>query len=136
MLKSYKRIICLITALLMILSMAFVMSGARALAAASGDHPLKDLPVFSSTRYDQWAGAGSPLSIETVPYNGNPALCRASRSNSIKQALFAYATRIGKRTQSSFRGAAAQMCKVVVGRETSCICSASVCSRGFPQLEQ
>lgn len=74
MFKSYKRIICTITAMLMVLSMALVMSGSRALAATPGDHPLKDLPVFSSTRYDQWAGAGSPLSIETVPYDGNPAL--------------------------------------------------------------
>ncbi len=30
--------------------------------------------MFANTRYDEWAGAGSPLSIETVPYNGNPAL--------------------------------------------------------------
>jgi endoglucanase len=74
MLKSYKRIICLILAMILILPMAFVMSGASALAATSSSHPLKDLHVFSDTRYDQWAGAGSPLSIETVSYNGNPAL--------------------------------------------------------------
>lgn len=72
--KSYKRIIGSITATLLIPSVGLVMSGSGALAAASGSHPLKDLPVFSSTRNDEWAGAGSPLSIETVPYNGNPAL--------------------------------------------------------------
>ena len=74
MLKSYKRIICSLTTTLMILSMALAMNGSRALAATSSSHPLKNLPVFSNTKYDQWAGAGSPLSIETSPYNGNPAL--------------------------------------------------------------
>ncbi|HEY7415926.1 MAG TPA: carbohydrate binding domain-containing protein, partial [Ktedonobacteraceae bacterium] len=74
MLKSYKRIICSITTTLMILSIVLVTSGSRALAATSSSHPLKDLAVFGDTRYDQWAGAGSPLNIETTPYNGNPAL--------------------------------------------------------------
>ncbi|WP_213451403.1 glycoside hydrolase family 9 protein [Rhizomonospora bruguierae] len=58
----------------MVLSATAVMNGPSALAGASGGHLLKDLPVFSSTRYDQWAGAGSPLSLETVQHNGNPAL--------------------------------------------------------------
>jgi hypothetical protein len=59
----------------MILSAALVASGSRAVAADSGGHhPLKSLPVFADTRYDEWAGAGSPLGIETVQYNGNPAL--------------------------------------------------------------
>src|SRR5579884_355789 len=74
MLKSYKRIICSLTATLMILCMVLAMNGNSAMAATSSSHPLKALPVFSSTRYDQWAGAGSPLSIETTSYNGNPAL--------------------------------------------------------------
>jgi len=60
--------------MLVILPMTFVMSRASAQAATSGGHPLKDIRVFSDTRYDQWAGAGSPLSVETVSYNGNPAL--------------------------------------------------------------
>ncbi|GIH17147.1 glycoside hydrolase family 9 protein [Rugosimonospora africana] len=74
MLKSGKPIVCSIAAMLMILSTALLMNGSNALAATSGSHPLKDLPVFSSTRNDEWAGAGSPLSLETEPYNGNPAL--------------------------------------------------------------
>src|SRR5690348_14898560 len=74
MLKSHKRIVCSITATLMIPSMALALNGSRALAATSGSHPLKDLPVFSSTKNDEWAGSGSPLNIETVQYNGNPSL--------------------------------------------------------------
>jgi endoglucanase len=74
MLKSYKRIICSLTTMLMILPLVLVWNGTPAMAATSSSHPLKDLPVFSNTRYDQWAGAGSPLSIETTSYNGNPAL--------------------------------------------------------------
>jgi hypothetical protein len=69
----------------MILSMALVMSGTRALAATASSHPLKNLQVFGQTEYSQWAGAGSPLSIETTSnsqlpvdtnaiYNGLPSM--------------------------------------------------------------
>ena len=72
--RPYRRVIRLGTAMMMILSAALVVNGSGALAATPSSHPLKDLPVFSSTRNDEWAGAGSPLGIETVTYNGNPAL--------------------------------------------------------------
>jgi endoglucanase len=72
--KPHKRIVNSIAATLMVVSMGFAMNGSRALAATAGSHPLKDLPIFGNTRNDEWAGAGSPLNIETVPYNGNPAL--------------------------------------------------------------
>ncbi|MBO0868687.1 MAG: glycoside hydrolase family 9 protein [Micromonosporaceae bacterium] len=74
MLNSYKRITCVIMASLLVFSTALFMNDSTALAAPAASHPLKDLPVFGNTRNDEWAGAGSPLSIETVPYNGNPAL--------------------------------------------------------------
>lgn len=76
MLRPYKRIICSIITTLMILSVALAMSGSgtRTLADTAGAPTLKNIPVFGNTRYDQWAGAGSPLDIDTVPYDGNPAL--------------------------------------------------------------
>lgn len=74
MLKSRKGIVHSITSTFVILSMALVMNGSRALAATSGGHPLKALPVFSSAKNDEWAGSGFPLNLETVQYNGNPSL--------------------------------------------------------------
>jgi endoglucanase len=88
MLKSYKKIISSLIATLMILSIALVMSGSgtSARAATASSHPLKDLQVFGQTEYGQWAGAGSPLNIETAPgssqlpvdttvtYNGLPSM--------------------------------------------------------------
>ncbi len=56
----------------MILSIALSMDGLRAQAATSSSHPLKDLQVFSNTEYGQWAGGGSPLTIETTSNNGLP----------------------------------------------------------------
>ncbi len=72
MLKSYKKIIGSLIAILMILSIVIGMNGATAEAATSSSHPLKDLQVFGNTEYGQWAGAGSPLSIETTSSNGLP----------------------------------------------------------------
>lgn len=72
--KSSRRIFRSITATLVTLSAATAIDGSAALAAPTDGHRLKDLPVFSDTRHDEWAGSGSPLSIETVQYNGNPAL--------------------------------------------------------------
>ena len=74
MLKPYRRVIASSIATLMIVSMAPLMGGSIALAGTSASHPLKDLPVFSNKRNDEWAGSGSPLNLETVQYNGNPAL--------------------------------------------------------------
>ena len=70
--RSYKKIIGSLIAMLMILSVAIGMNESRAEAATSSSHPLKDLHVFSNTEYAQWAGAGSPLSIETASNNGLP----------------------------------------------------------------
>ncbi|GCF11565.1 hypothetical protein KDI_51290 [Dictyobacter arantiisoli] len=72
MLKSYKKIIGLLIAMLMVLSVTMGMNGSKAQAATSSSHPLKNLQVFSNTEYGQWAGAGSPLRIETT--NGSSAL--------------------------------------------------------------
>jgi len=85
MLKSYKKIIGSLLAMLLILSAACSMNGSRALAATSSSHPLKDLQLFGNTEYGQWAGGGSPLSIETtsnsqlpvdtaVTHNGLPSM--------------------------------------------------------------
>jgi hypothetical protein len=86
MLKSYKKIISSLLAMLMILSIALGISGSRVQAATSSSHPLKDLQVFGDTRYAQWAGSGSPLNLETAPgdselpvdtsvtYNGLPSM--------------------------------------------------------------